>query len=582
MPETNLSLYAEEPSATMTVVGGLLEDYPALDKVLDTPLFDHKFYRGIAGAAHLDADDRLGLARHYLAKGAAAGLNPSPYFDAAWYVQVNSDVDFSKILPLVHFLDVGAVEGRDPNATFQSAWYRLFYPEVARSGTVPILHYIAVGRAQGRLTRPAHSAEPKAPIAWAVAPAGLLDDNLSFAPDQIDGTSHYRGEMLEFRDVHGDFDEWNYLYYNADVARHVAEATLNSGQDHFERYGRDEYLKGLRELPRTRRELSYLLRNPDVNALIAQGQFASGFEHWQKVGRREELSGLRQPYRSGASMDASQWDLSTWRDGYVILPGMFGADRCDVMVELMSRLWAERDKVDLPINMEVFLDRTDGNKQMLLRNAPEAAYDHPFKINNLYYWTRQGRDMVLDERLCTVLRSLLDGDPAVMTSLNFRKGSQQAMHLDTFYMPSAIPYRMVAAWIALEDVTEENGPLLYIPGTNRIPPYYFEGHRLWTNNSTQEYAAFDHYFDRKIAEEGLSKKKLLIKKGDVLIWHSLLQHGGDAIVNHTDTRFSMVAHYFVAADYPGGSSTKLPTTRLAQEGFGRFYEDRWPQFSPVR
>ena len=47
-----------------------------------------------------------------------------------------------------------------------------------------------------------------------------------------------------------------------------------------------------------------------------------------------------------------------------------------------------------------------------------------------------------------------------------------------------------------------------------------------------------------VEEKGLQKKYFMAKKGDVLIWHANLIHGGEAIRTKGATRKSMVAHYF--------------------------------------
>src|SRR5262249_38751472 len=156
-----------------------------------------------------------------------------------------------------------------------------------------------------------------------------------------------------------------------------------------------------------------------------------------------------------------------------ILPKLFSTSQCDEVVQATEELWHNRKRFGAPIDIDVFLDTE--HRKVPLWDAPDEAYDRPFKINNLYFWVPQVRAMMLDERLCRVIRYLLDGDPTALTSLNFRKGSQQGLHLDTFYMPPAIPYRMVAAWVALEDVAQHNGPLKYVPGSNRIPPFFFDG-----------------------------------------------------------------------------------------------------------
>ena len=49
---------------------------------------------------------------------------------------------------------------------------------------------------------------------------------------------------------------------------------------------------------------------------------------------------------------------------------------------------------------------------------------------------------------------------------------------------------------------------------------------------------------QKIEEQGLEKKIFLAKKGDLLIWHANLFHGGEAQKNKSLTRKSVVFHYF--------------------------------------
>lgn len=380
-----------------------------------------------------------------------------------------------------------------------------------------------------------------------------------------------------FTTAAGDFDEWNYLFHNPDVAQAVRDGRLSSGYQHFCNYGLSEYQSERRAAPRSTREISYLLRNPDVKQMVRGGEYASGYHHWLEKGREEEEAGKRRPYLSGATEDVSEFDLRTWRDGYVILPSLFSPEQCDGIVEVTERLWSERDTVSQPIDVDIFLNLPQERK-VHIADAPEAAFDHPFKINNLYFWNQQVRDTILDRRLAGVIRHLIDGDPVALTSLNFRKGSEQGLHLDTFYMPPVIPHRMVAAWVALEDVTEENGPLRYVPGSNRIPPYYFDGHRLSVNHSKEEYDRFGEYFEGKLNDHQLQEQRLLARKGDVFIWHALLFHGGSPINAPKSTRNSVVAHYFAAADYPGGSCTGAKS--IIEYGWGRYYEDRPPSVPP--
>lgn len=160
--------------------------------------------------------------------------------------------------------------------------------------------------------------------------------------------------------------------------------------------------------------------------------------------------------------------------------------------------------------------------------------------------------MAAGERLAPILSELLSGHPLICNSLNFEFGSQQEYHFDTFYMPSPTPNKMVASWIALEDATPNNGPLSYYPGSHKIPPYIFS--RGTTHAIPEEMSAFKAYIENEIEQRELSPETLMANKGDVLIWHSQLFHGGSEILDKAETRKSLVTHYFTKEDFPTDES----------------------------
>lgn len=54
-------------------------------------------------------------------------------------------------------------------------------------------------------------------------------------------------------------------------------------------------------------------------------------------------------------------------------------------------------------------------------------------------------------------------------TLNFPVGTQQLTHSDTIHFHSFPQRFMAGVWVALEDITLENGPLHYYPGSHRLP-----------------------------------------------------------------------------------------------------------------
>jgi ectoine hydroxylase-related dioxygenase (phytanoyl-CoA dioxygenase family) len=58
------------------------------------------------------------------------------------------------------------------------------------------------------------------------------------------------------------------------------------------------------------------------------------------------------------------------------------------------------------------------------------------------------------------------------------------------------------------------------------------------------HARYEPYIQGLIAQYGLEAKHFHAKKGDVLIWHANLLHGGSARRNIQLTRKALVCHYF--------------------------------------
>ena len=161
--------------------------------------------------------------------------------------------------------------------------------------------------------------------------------------------------------------------------------------------------------------------------------------------------------------------------------------------------------------------------------------------------TTKLRELANPPRLQKILNLLIGKKVNVFQSINFYKGSQQAAHSDTIHMTTFPLGFMIAVWIALEDTTFENGPLSYYPESHKLP-YVLnndidnEGNAWLTGGKS--YHIYEEVLAKKLTTTQLTKEVFLAKKGDVLIWHANLLHGGEPIINPEITRKSMVMHYF--------------------------------------
>lgn len=217
---------------------------------------------------------------------------------------------------------------------------------------------------------------------------------------------------------------------------------------------------------------------------------------------------------------ATQESLLTWsRDGYVILKNFFQPEEAEAFNQEIEALiqnntanWRYNNRILFAIHRSKLL---------------HGAGAHP--------------------KLMTILKLLLGKEVDLFQSINFIKGSQQRTHSDSIHM-TTFPYgNMIAAWVALEDITIDNGPLHYYPGSHKLP---YVMNKDYDNVGTKhkigdkQYSVYEDKIESIIQERQLKKEVFLAKKGDVLIWHANLLHGGNAVNDSNSTRKSMVFHYY--------------------------------------
>lgn len=207
-------------------------------------------------------------------------------------------------------------------------------------------------------------------------------------------------------------------------------------------------------------------------------------------------------------------------NGYLILRGLFKADEVAAINAEVERLI--RDKV-VDFNFT-------GRKIMF-------AFHHSEIL----------RKYVHDRRILDVMDFLLGKRMKVFQSINFLTGSEQHAHSDSIHMTTYPLGYMTAAWIALEQMTPDNGPLIYHPGSHKLP-YLLNGNYDHGGNrfviGDEAYARYEQAVDKSIRDGQFERKELLAGPGDVLIWHANLLHGGKKMITPNASRKSMVIHCF--------------------------------------
>lgn len=215
------------------------------------------------------------------------------------------------------------------------------------------------------------------------------------------------------------------------------------------------------------------------------------------------------------------------RDGYLVVEDLFP----DELIEEVKR------------QVEPLLEGTDPDPRR-----------HPGRFQDAWRDAPAVRAMATDARVESLLRTLYGRGPIPFQTLNFRVGTQQRAHADTIHF-SSFPRRFLCGvWVALEDVDEGNGTLVYYPGSHRLPELDYNDLGLRYLNFAREgalerltYEDHERYEDAVealLAAHGLEKVHLTVRKGTALLWAAGLVHGGAPIRRAGSTRWSQVTHYY--------------------------------------
>src|SRR5438093_13723952 len=105
-------------------------------------------------------------------------------------------------------------------------------------------------------------------------------------------------------------------------------------------------------------------------------------------------------------------------------------------------------------------------------------------------------------------------------------------------------------WVELEDSDDGNGPLEVVSGGHKIgvidrgaiAAKRFAKETAIPAMSNELWMDYQDEVTKRTREKNLTKKKIYVKKGDVILWHPLAPHGGSPINDPSRTRLSFVLH----------------------------------------
>ncbi len=228
---------------------------------------------------------------------------------------------------------------------------------------------------------------------------------------------------------------------------------------------------------------------------------------------------------------ASDENIAICRDfnehGYVIIKNLFPRD-------LLDEIWENLEET-------VSQGKVWNTEGEILKSDNFNLYAKG-RILNIHKLVPKFDECFKDTDLLQILEMLLGHPVDPFQTINSFYGSEQAAHSDAVHMTTFPLGFMIAAWVAFEDLDEDCGPLVFYPGSHKLDYQMTES---ISGGLEFDNSAYEDFMKSYIDKNNLKPSYFApCNKGDVLIWHHNLIHGGSCIKDKNKTRKSLVCHYF--------------------------------------
>lgn len=153
--------------------------------------------------------------------------------------------------------------------------------------------------------------------------------------------------------------------------------------------------------------------------------------------------------------------------------------------------------------------------------------------------------LACNQKVIDLLSTLYGRRAFPFQTLNFPVGSEQHFHTDALHFSSVPEKFMCGVWLAFEDIGPDQGPLVYYPGSHKLPCYDNSQYGVYTDNpESRGQSLYERAWAELVEDLGLKRELFFPKKGQALIWLANLLHGGTNHLDPNKTRWSQVTHYY--------------------------------------
>ena len=250
------------------------------------------------------------------------------------------------------------------------------------------------------------------------------------------------------------------------------------------------------------------------------------------------------------NLDIDEVRKAFFETGFLTFDTGVGEDILDGIVDVLQPHWESKTAPTGVLNhqlQEANLKRGCNRLQDLWEVVPEV------------------KSIALDNYVLYLLEELFGRRPKPFQTLNFPVGTEQAVHSDSVHFNSEPFGLMCGVWVALEDISHDQGPLVYFPQSHKLPEITSEATGF--DPTSENYQRLVLYWEEQIKEKSYQRKLGIIKKGQAIVWHANLLHGGSPQTDKSKTRNSQVTHYY----FEGAK----PWRQLQSSAYKEYFEPNW-------
>jgi phytanoyl-CoA hydroxylase len=248
----------------------------------------------------------------------------------------------------------------------------------------------------------------------------------------------------------------------------------------------------------------------------------------------QHVAGLgSEAHKHGRNLRA---DLHTWlRDGCVRFPRLLDDDLIGAYLADLQDLWNGR------VGAAVTFRTHGGGEKHWEQMAVDELAAPRVEAVDFHNQSMAGKRLACHPAVVDFLGHVFEEQVVLVETFSMIRGGDELSHDESSRAKVASGRLVAGVYVALEDTQLDAGPVGLFPGSHAInlapaPP----------GENPEEC----HYrLERSCSRSGIDRRLLQLDKGDVVVWHGCLVHGGTDPITTGASRLSLLAHFAPMSAY---------------------------------